>query len=105
MLDRGNNALMPVVSHSYRSKALKVLSIPYWVFHHQNDEYNPVAGSRAMTKALKDAGAKNVKYTEYTYKYMGGGNPPGCFYHCGSFDKAYSEEAELLPWLFSWRRQ
>lgn len=97
------SAAIPMADFSPRQLASKVKNIPFWVFHHVRDEYNPVAGSRNMSKAVNDAGG-SAKYTEYTYVYMGGGNPPGCFYHCGSFDKAYTDEAELLPWLFAQRK-
>ncbi len=95
-------AAIPMAGFSDRSKVSKITKIPYWVFHHQRDEYNPVAGSQKMTQALKNAGGI-VKYTEYDY--VGNPNGNGCFYHCGSFDKAYSDEADLLPWLFSQRKR
>ena len=37
---------------------------PIWVFHGTDDDVVPVANSRNMVNALKEAGAK-VKYTEY----------------------------------------
>jgi predicted peptidase len=95
-------ASIPMAGYSDKSKASRVTKIPFWVFHHEKDTYNPVAGSRNMTKAVKDAGG-NVKYTEYNY--IGNPNGNNCYYHCGSFDKAYTEEPDLLPWLFSQRKR
>jgi poly(3-hydroxybutyrate) depolymerase len=51
-------ALAPVIKH-----------VPVWVFHGDRDNLAPVAGSRAVVAALKEAGSE-VKYTEY----VGGGH-------------------------------
>ncbi len=61
-----------------------------WVFHGADDDVVPVAGSRNMVNALKEAGAK-VKYTEY----------PGVKHD--SWVRAFAEP-ELLPWLFTQKR-
>ena len=39
--------------------------LPIWVFHGGKDAAVPVGRSEEMVKALKEAGAKNVKFTLY----------------------------------------
>ncbi len=39
--------------------------LPIWVFHGAKDTAVPLARSEAMVKALKEAGATNVKFTVY----------------------------------------
>ncbi|HRN57582.1 MAG TPA: prolyl oligopeptidase family serine peptidase, partial [Agriterribacter sp.] len=63
---------------------------PVWVFHGTDDDVVPVANSRNMVNALKEAGAK-VKYTEY----------PGVKHN--SSINAFAEPT-LLPWLFEQKR-
>ncbi len=82
---------VPMAGYSDRSKVSLILKIPFWVFHGGADGTNPVAGSRAMTKAINDAGG-SAKYTEY----------PGLD-HAPTFNRAWSQEAELLPWIYSQR--
>jgi predicted peptidase len=65
-------------------------NFPIWLFHGSADQLVPVANSRYMYKILKGAGAK-VKYTEY----------PGV--HHDSWKKALVEP-DLLPWLFSQKK-
>jgi predicted peptidase len=64
--------------------------VPVWAFHSEDDNAVMVVRTRAMIKAMKDAGG-NPKYTEYT----GLGH--------NSWTKAYAEP-ELLPWLFAQHR-
>jgi predicted peptidase len=77
---------------SDRTKVDLVVDIPFWVFHGDADTSNPVAGSRAMVMALETAGAE-VRYTEYA-----GAS------HGDTFYRAWRDEPELLPWMFSQRR-
>jgi predicted peptidase len=84
---------VPMAGYSDRSKVSLILHIPFWAFHGDADQSNPVAGSRAMVEALNaDGGA--AKYTEY----------PGVD-HNGTFTKAWTEELELLPFIYSQRRK
>ena len=83
---------VPMAGYSDRTQAPRILKIPFWVFHGDADQSNPVEGSRAMVKALNDAGGL-AKYTEYAGVD-----------HNGTFEKAWREETELLPFIFSQRR-
>jgi len=84
---------VPMAGYSDRSKVSSILQIPFWVFHGDADQSNPVAGSRAMVEAINTAGG-SAKYTEYAGVD-----------HNGTFDKAWSEEQELLPFIYSQRRK
>jgi predicted peptidase len=81
-------AAVPMAGFSDPNQVEKISHIPFWIFHGESDESNPVEGSRNMYKLLLEAGA-NVKYTEYE----GTG-------HGDSFRMAF-EEPELLDWLFT----
>jgi len=81
-------AAVPMVGFSDPNQVDKISHIPFWIFHGESDESNPVEGSRTMYKLLSEAGA-NVQYTEYE----GTG-------HGDSFRKAF-EEPMLLEWLFT----
>lgn len=59
--------------------------IPIWVFHGAKDYPE---NARVMVKALEDAGAEHVKYTEY----------PKEGHWC--WGRAY-HEPELFPWMFA----
>ncbi len=48
----------------YRAFAGKLKNTPIWIFHGENDPIVPVANSRNMEKALKEAGNTNAHYTE-----------------------------------------
>lgn len=81
-------AAFPMAGYSDVSQIEKIKHIPYWIFHGNIDEWNPVEGSRTMFKLLIEAKA-DVTYTEYD-----GAN------HGASFIKAFNEP-ELIPWMFS----
>jgi acetyl esterase/lipase len=83
---------VPMAGYSDRTQASRILHIPFWVFHGDADQSNPVAGSRAMVEAINAAGGA-AKYTEYAGVD-----------HGGTFDKAWREEAQLLPFIYSQRR-
>jgi predicted peptidase len=84
---------VPMAGYSDRSQVSRILQVPFWVFHGDADQSNPVAGSRAMVEAINAAGG-SAKYTEY----------PGID-HNGTFNKAWTEELELLPFIYSQRRK
>ena len=71
--------------------ASRLAHIPQWVFHGDADNVIPVEESRAMTDALRTAGAE-IRYTEYE----------GVRHN--SWDRAYAEP-ELIPWLLAQRRR
>ncbi|MDW5288030.1 prolyl oligopeptidase family serine peptidase [Formosa sp. PL04] len=81
-------AAVPMAGYSDPSKIETIQHIPYWIFHGEIDQWNPVAGSRNMYTLLNNQNA-DVTYTEY--KNTG---------HGDAFKKAFSEP-ELIPWLFS----
>lgn len=66
-------------------------NFPAWIFHGDKDPVVDVKGSRAMAEALKAAGGK-IKYSEY----------PGVKHD--SWNNAFAEP-DLLPWLFSQKKQ
>jgi predicted peptidase len=72
------------------SKADRIAHIPLWIFHGTADGAVPVARSRAMVAALKEAGG-SPRYTEYE----GAGH--------NVWSRAY-HEPELIDWLFSKQR-
>src|SRR5262249_61998055 len=43
----------------------KIKDLPIWVFHGAKDNVVPLRSSEAMVDALKEAGAKDVKFTVY----------------------------------------
>ncbi len=81
-------AAVPMAGFSDPNQVETISHIPFWIFHGESDESNPVEGSRNMYRLLSEAGA-NVKYTEYE----GTG-------HGDSFKRAF-EEPMLLDWLFA----
>jgi predicted esterase len=80
-------AAVPICGIADVEKADSMKSVPFWVFHGDSDDINPVKYSRDIVEALKKAGA-SPKYTEYK---LAGHNIWG---------KAYIEP-ELLPWMFA----
>ena len=63
-----------------------MVAVPFWIFHGDRDEINPVKYSREAAQALKAKGATPI-YTEY----RDAGHD--------IWDRAYGEPA-LIPWLF-----
>jgi len=78
-------AIAPVCGGGNPADAAKIKDVPCWNFHGDKDTAVSVEKSRAMIKALKDAGGK-PEYTEY----------PGVGHN--SWDQAYATK-ELYPWL------
>ncbi|NLX96284.1 MAG: phospholipase [Rhodopirellula sp.] len=72
------------------SKAKEIAAVAYRVFHGADDGAVPVARSRSIVEALKQAGAR-VHYTEYE----GAGH--------NVWSRAY-QEPELVDWLFARKR-
>jgi predicted peptidase len=65
--------------------------VPVWFFHGEADEVIYIKPNRDLYKALKDKGAKNIRYNEY----------PGV--HHNSWINAFAEP-DLLPWIFSFKK-
>ena len=72
-------------------KAFLYKNVPIWIFHGKEDPTVPVANSRRMFNAIRDAGG-TAKY--YEYRNVG--------HH--SWDNALAEPG-LIPWLFSQSRK
>lgn len=85
-------AAAPMAGYSDPKQVDRFVKIPFWIFHGGADETNPVQGSRTMAALLQKAGA-DVRYTEYPDTR-----------HGDTFKKAWIE-TELLPWIFSQRRE
>ncbi|MDA7619525.1 prolyl oligopeptidase family serine peptidase [bacterium] len=83
-------AAMPVCGGGDAKTAAKMAQVPFWVFHGDADKVVPVACSRVMAKALKDAGAE-VKLTEY----------PGVGHD--SWTQTY-RSPQTWKWLFSQKK-
>lgn len=58
-------AIVPICGGGNPSDAKKLKDLPVWVFHGAKDTTVPPNRSEAMVKALKEAGAKEVKFTLY----------------------------------------
>ena len=58
-------AIAPICGGGSPKDAPKLKSLPIWVFHGAQDKTVPLARSEDMVKALKGAGAGEVKFTVY----------------------------------------
>ncbi|NOU36918.1 MAG: prolyl oligopeptidase family serine peptidase [Kiritimatiellaceae bacterium] len=83
-------AAVPVCGAGDPGQAKSIAHLPVWAFHGEKDPTVPVAGSREMIRALKEAGSA-ARYTEY----------PGVGH--SSWTPAWKDK-ELIPWLFSQRK-
>jgi predicted peptidase len=81
-------AAIPMAGYSDPSQIENIKHIPFWIFHGNKDQWNPVEGSRNMYKLLSEQNA-DVSYTEYKNVT-----------HRETFKKAFKEE-QLIPWIFS----
>lgn len=96
-------AAVPAAPMKGIAKAENLVKLPIWVFHNANDPYAPAENSRNWVKAIRDAGGKYVRYTEYTQTVgrLHEGIYPDC--HAQAWKAAYSDE-ELWGWLFRQQR-
>ena len=76
----------------YAAVAAKLHRIPVWIFHGAKDDVVPPEYSRRMDAALKAAGAKDARYTEFADASH------------NSWDPAYQHTPDLWPWLFAQRK-
>jgi predicted peptidase len=58
-------AIAPICGGGNPAEARKIRDLPVWVFHGAKDTGVPPVRSEEMVQALKEAGAKQVKYTLY----------------------------------------
>jgi len=84
-------AAVPVCGGGDIHLAKKFAHVPVWVFHGQDDKNVHPDCSRRMVDALRRAGAKDARYTEY----------PRVAHNC--WDMAYSTP-QLVPWLLEQKR-
>ncbi|HEX3870647.1 MAG TPA: prolyl oligopeptidase family serine peptidase [Pirellulales bacterium] len=84
-------ALVPICGGGDTSTAAKLVGLPIWAFHGDQDKAVPVESSREMIDAIKAAGG-HPKYTEMS----GVGHQ--------SWMPAYSDPDGVIPWMFEQRR-
>jgi predicted peptidase len=84
-------AAFPICGGGDPTTATTFAHVPIWAFHGADDEIVPVARSVEMVDALKAAGAKNLRFSNYA----------GVGHH--SWLNAFAEP-ELFDWLFAQRR-
>lgn len=77
----------------YAAVAQRLRDTPVWIFHGAKDDLVPPEFSQRMDAALKAAGAKDARYTEF----------PDANHN--SWDPAYLQTPELWTWLFAQRRR
>lgn len=83
-------AAFPICGGAHPATAPKLKKVDWWIFHGAKDDVVPPQASEVMNKALRKVGA-NVKFTLYPTA------------NHNSWDPAFAEK-ELLPWLFSKRK-
>ncbi len=83
-------AAIPVCGGADPTKAELVKDIPIYTFHGDSDFDVPVAGTRAMVDAIKNAGGNKITYTEYTGK--GHNIWDDAFATTGLFDKLFNHK-------------
>lgn len=83
-------AAVPICGGGDPAKARQIAQTPLWAFHGELDGAVPVAESRRMIEAIRQAGG-NPKYTEY----------PDVGHDCWTRALA---DPELLKWMFGQRR-
>jgi len=81
-------AAVPICGGGDPESAALFKDVPVWAFHGAKDTVVGPERSREMVQALEEAGAKDVRYTEY----------PDAAH--ASWEPAY-REAELFPWMFA----
>ena len=75
----------------FAAAAQRLKDVPVWIFHGGRDDVVPPSQSRRMDAALKTAGARDARYTEF----------PDANHN--SWDAAYAH-APMWDWLFAQRR-
>ena len=80
-------AAIPVCGAGIPSLASRLTNIAIWAFHGAKDPTVPVSGSRDMVAAIRAAGGRKIRYTEF----------PEEGHNC--WIPAYREDG-LVDWLF-----
>ena len=84
-------AAVPICGSGDVRQVRDIRNLPIWVFHGDADKNVHVDGSRRMVAALKQAGSRKVRYTEYE----------GVAHN--SWDRAYGNK-DMIEWLFKQTR-
>jgi predicted peptidase len=86
----------------------ELVDLPIWAFHNVHDPYQKVQFTRDHVEAIRAAGGKYLRYTEYDatpgHSHPGkDGKPvfPQC--HAQAWEAAYSDES-MWTWLFNQKR-
>ena len=82
---------LPICGGGDTAEAAKLVNIPIWTFHGDQDTSVKTRRSRDMSQAIKDAGGSLIKYTEY----------PGVGHD--SWTQTYAND-EVLDWLFAQKK-
>jgi predicted peptidase len=101
-------AAMPICGCGIAADVTILKDMPIWAFHAADDPAVPVSGSfsiggitfmgtRDMVAAIKAAGSKVIKYTEYEKGYVAPPLAPSA--HC-SWILAYNNQ-EAIDWMFA----
>ena len=103
-------ALCPALTYSPGAVAdlEKMKDTPIWFAHAEHDNTIPVTASREAVDKLKELGAKEVHFTEYTDEEMeaaGGDNAPDATYSFHHVELAVMEDDAYMEWLFSVKRE
>ena len=75
----------------FAAAAQRLKDVPVWIFHGGKDDVVPPSQSRRMDAALRAAGARDARYTEF----------PDANHN--SWDATYAY-APMWDWLFAQRR-
>ena len=84
-------AAIPICGKVDLETAPDLVDLPIWIFHGDRDPKCPVRFSRDMFRAIREAGGRKVRYTEYT----GVGHD--------SWNHVYLDN-RALEWIFAQRR-
>lgn len=84
-------AAVPICGGGDPSRVVAAKGLPIWTFHGGADPTVPVQKTRELVEALKKAGSKTVRFTEY----------PGVAHN--SWTRTY-DDPKLMDWLFEQKR-
>lgn len=79
-------------SDPYAEIARRLRQVPIWIFHGARDDVVPPEDDRRLAAALRAAGARDARYTEFADA------------NHNSWDPAYAGTPALWDWLFAQRR-
>lgn len=99
-------ALCPALNYSNTAmnQLEKIKDIPIWFAHAEHDNTIPVENSRNAVEKLKELGAKEVEFTEYSDEEMnaaGADSAPDSTYSYHHVELAVMEDDAYLDWLYN----